>query len=112
MSLIERMMNKGQSIPANRLELTSGSSTPEADDPAVLIRMRKVVNYISAMVPASGNAMGPIVKRIANDMLEDVREFPPELVELYIKQVAALLYWTAEGRVMDDIPLPDDFKVD
>lgn len=56
--------------------------------------------------------MGPIVKRIANDMLEDVREFPPELVELYIKQVAALLYWTAEGRVMDDIPLPDDFKVD
>lgn len=56
--------------------------------------------------------MGPIVKRIANDMLEDVREFPPELVELYIKQVAALLYWTAEGSVMDDIPLPDDFKVD
>lgn len=51
-----------------------------------------------------------IGKRIAGEMLTDMTEIPPEFVEFYLKQLATMVYWTATGQALDEIPLPDGFE--
>lgn len=97
-------MAKGQSIPE-----TTESGIPEQDDAPVFKRLDTLITYVSKAIP-NGNKVGPIMKRVAVDMTEEIRAFPPEVVELYIKYFAAMLYWVAEGNSPDEFPLPDDFK--
>lgn len=97
-------MAKGQSTPE-----TTESGIPEQDDAPVFKRLDTLITYVSKAIP-NGNKVGPIMKRVAVDMTEEIRAFPPEVVELYIKYFAAMLYWVAEGNSPDEFPLPDDFK--
>lgn len=85
------------------------SSTPEPDDAPVFKRLDTLITYVSNAIP-NGNKVGPIMRRVVEDMTEEIRVFPPEVVELYIKYFASMLYWVAEGNTPDEFPLPDDFK--
>lgn len=98
-------MDKGRTPVLAALE----STIPVQDDAPVVIRLRKVVDYISGMVPAGAKG-STIVRRMALELLTDVSEFPPEFVEFYIKQLSALLYWTSTGEKISDVPLPEDFE--
>lgn len=80
---------------------------PEAD---VFTRLKKVIGYVSSRIPA-GSKGSSIAKRIADEMLNDMTEIPPEFVEFYLKQLAAMIHWTATGQSVDDMPLPEDFDV-
>lgn len=98
-------MNKGREPEAD-----GEFSTLEAADKApVFKRLDTMITYISNAVP-SGNKVGPILRRVAADMTEDIQQFPPEVVELYIKYFASMMYWVAEGNTPDEFPLPEDFK--
>lgn len=85
------------------------SSTPELDDAPVFERLDTLIKYVSNAIPNNAKT-GSIMRRIAEDMTEEIRGFPPEVVELYIKYFASMLYWVAEGKTPDEFPLPDDFK--
>lgn len=89
----------------------SHSSTPVQADPPVLKRLRHAIQYVVSSMPNNGTTWAPIVKRVTNDMMENLEEFPPEFVEFYTKQVAGLLHWTATGKAIDGVPLPEDFEV-
>ena len=106
MGILDRMLDKGRNTrPA--LESSTPDQAVDGEAP-VYDRMEKVIKYASSMVP-SGNKSGMIMKRVGADMLEEIRTFPPEIVELYLKQFAALMFWVAEGNTLDDFPLPPDF---
>jgi hypothetical protein len=65
------------------------------------------MDYVTGM--AGKDEMPPIVRRLAVEMISEIRDYPPEIVELYVKQVAALIYWTGSGEVIKDFPMPPDF---
>lgn len=98
-------MEKGRASEPRALESTT---LVQADAP-VIQRLQTVVKYVSSMVP-KGAKGASIVNRVASEMLLDVTEIPPEFVEFYVKQLSVLLYWTATGETLDDMPLPEDFK--
>lgn len=58
----------------------------------------------------NGSKGAMIGKRIAGEMLTDMTEIPPEFVEFYLKQLATMVYWTATGEALDEIPLPEGFE--
>jgi hypothetical protein len=106
MGILDRMVNKGRETVTE----TGEFSTPDlADKAPVFKRLDTLIEYVSKAVPA-GNKVGPIIRRIAVDMTDDIQAFPPEVVELYIKYFASMLFWVAEGNTPDEFPLPEDFK--
>lgn len=47
-----------------------------------------------------------------SEMLDDIHDMPPAIIETYIKVLSGMMYWIAEGTEMPDCPLPEDFKRD
>lgn len=91
-------------------DLPGGESTiPEQADAPVYERLDTLIQYISKAVP-NGAKFGPIMRRVAEDMTEEIRAFPPELVEVYIQYFASMLFWVAKGYAPEDFPLPPDFE--
>lgn len=106
MGILDKMWDKGRNTGVPALE----SSTPEPAEAPVFERLDTLITYVSNAIPKS-NKVGPIMRRVAEDMTEEIRGFPPEVVELYIKYFASMLYWVAEGKTPDEFPLPEDFIV-
>ncbi len=79
------------------------------DKAPVFKRLDTLIDYVTKAIP-SGNKISPILRRVAADMTQDIQGFPPEVVELYIKYFASMLFWVAEGNTPDEFPLPEDFK--
>lgn len=105
MGLMDRMWDKGRTSETPALE----SGIPAPDEAPVFERLDRLIKYISSAVP-KGAKVGPIMRRVAEDMTEEIRVFPPEIVEVYLKYFASMLFWVAEGRAPEDFPLPDDFE--
>ena len=93
------------------LESGIRSSTLVPAEPEVILRLRKAIEYVVRSMPNNGSAWAPIVKRVTADMVENIEDFEPEIIELYTRQVAGLLYWTATGEGITGVPLPEDFGV-
>lgn len=85
------------------------SGIPVQDDPEVYQRLDHLIKYVTNAMP-SGTKVGPIMRRVAEDMTEEIRAFPPEIVEVYLKYFASMLFWVAEGRAPENFPLPEDFE--
>lgn len=66
---------------------------------------------MTSLVPTGAKA-SPIVKRISSEMLNDIVEFPPELIEMYVGQISALLSWVADGQIVEDVVYPPGFEDD
>lgn len=82
---------------------------PEPADLPILNRMNQVIDYMSNAVPTGFKASG-IMKRVAREMLSEMDEIPPEILEFYVKQLSTMLYWVATGAALDDMPLPENFE--
>jgi len=104
MGLLDRMM-KGPSTSQE-----PSSTLVRVVDPPVITRIKQVMDYVTNM--AGKNDMPPIVRRLAQEMISEIRDYPPEIVELYVKQVAALIYWTGSGEIIKDFPMPPDFMTE
>jgi hypothetical protein len=78
------------------------------DDAPVLNRIKLVLNYMSRI--RGGKNVSPVVIRVAMEMLDELREVPPPILEFYTKQVAAMLFWVSSGEDNPDMPLPEDFE--
>src|SRR5437879_2518559 len=100
MGIMDRMFDKGRTRDPLALE----SSTPEPDEASVFVRLDRLIKYVSDAIPAGGSKVGPIMRRVAQDMTEEIRAFPPEVVEVYLKYFASMLFWVAEGRAPEDFP--------
>lgn len=58
---------------------------------------------------AGGKSLPGIVNRVVREMLSELSEVPPVMVEFYSKQAAAMIYWISSGEENPDVPLPDNF---
>ncbi|HEY6020720.1 MAG TPA: hypothetical protein VIY48_12740 [Candidatus Paceibacterota bacterium] len=106
MGILDRMMDKGR----NSTPLALESSTPAPEAEAVVYRrLNSVLDYVSKMVPADAKG-AKIAQRIGREMVGDLSEVPPEIVEFYIKQLAGMMFWCATGETLDGVVLPEDFE--
>lgn len=107
-NLLDRMRDKG------RLDSTQSTTLAQADAP-VIQRTKLVLDYFADSV-TSRNDDDPkskrvsfLLKKVAQDAIEEASEVPPEIMELYMAQAAAVLYYAATGEVIVNMPLPEDF---
>lgn len=50
----------------------------------------------------------PFVNVMVREALDEMKDFPPEIVELYVGQLVGLIQFVADGS---EIGLPEDFQV-
>lgn len=96
----------------------SSSLPVQVPDAPVISRLRTVLGYMSQMghqmAAANGgsNAKMGLFNKIISEMLKEITEFPPALTELYLKQFAGLVFWTATGEVLDGVEMPPGFEAE
>ena len=100
MGILDRMMNRQAT---SSLELTS--SIPAPVDAPVIQRMKQSAEYIMASVKGVEGAQNPIYKRLLGEMLNEVKEMPPEFLEIYLGRIGQIFLWTANGE--GDFPFPE-----
>jgi hypothetical protein len=95
----------------------SSTGEPAESDYAinpVIARSAVAVKYmISKGQNSSGAKAGTmrIVTKIVTEALSDASDVPPAIAEFYMKQLAAMIWWTATGEALEGMPLPEDFTV-
>jgi hypothetical protein len=76
-----------------------------------------MLNLFAQSKNASGNksvSMGlKLGTKLVTEMMEDLRDndIPPAIMELYLKQLGAMILWTASGVKDPSLPWPPDFEV-
>lgn len=103
-------MNKGNTPEDSK------SSTLALADPPVIVRTRAVMDYfVNSVQNRSDDAKSSkvmfILRKIVEDALEEASEVPPEIMELNMRQAAAILYYAATGEAAEGAPLPSDFNL-
>lgn len=109
MGILDRMMDKGSA-----LAVTQSSDEPleERDDIPVLARIKQVLKFFSgsmAGVQGERTKFAFMVNRVAVEMLEELYEVPPEIMEAYLMQFSEMLRWAATGDESSDL-LPDQLR--
>lgn len=81
------------------------------DVPEVLQRARQAVAYMVSKSPSGGKHAGTqrIVVKLISEAISDLAEAPPVILEFYMKQLAALMYFTSTGEWPDWCEKPEDF---
>lgn len=109
MGLYERIRDKGIPEPPEAT-VALPSTTPAQDDPDVIRRTKIAMGYFTrAIQEAKGSRVGTFMRMLTEEMLEESAMVPPEFLEFYMKQAAAILYWTATGENIVNMPMPSDF---
>lgn len=101
------MMDKGSVLTPS-----SDEPTEVRDDIPVLARVKQVLQFFSgSMAGVSGerSKFAFMVNKVAVEMLEELYEVPPEIMEAYLKQFSQMLYWAATGDESSDL-LPDQLR--
>ena len=113
MGMLDRMMGKGLNPNSDPSTEDSTSTTPAPADAPVYDRIRRVVNYMTANgMKASGGDAGNkrslfIVSKLVEEVINDLHDVPPEIVEMYMTQISRLLYWASTGIVPEGDELPE-----
>jgi hypothetical protein len=84
------------------------------DAPDVVKRIELVQNYfLRQMDDGSSKAkkFRRMLAMIAQEGMEELRDAPPEAIEFYFMRAAGLIYWSATGIKIQNIPWPKDFEV-
>lgn len=90
--------------------LDQPSTIPEPVDADIVRRTKIAMRYFTDTVAeAKGNKAGMFMKMLTEEMLEESEMVPPEFLEFYMKQAAAILFWTATGERIINMPIPHDF---
>lgn len=83
------------------------------DQADVIKRIELVMNYFLAQMD-DGTGKSKKYRRmlamISQEGMEEMKDAPPEAIEYYFKRAAGLIYWSATGEKIINIPWPDDFK--
>jgi hypothetical protein len=84
-------------------------------------RLGVAVKYMLSLFAASKNAQEnqklkigmKIGSKLIGEMMNDLRDsdLPPAIMELYLKQVGAMVLWTATGVKDPSLPWPPDFEI-
>jgi hypothetical protein len=84
-------------------------------------RVGVAIKYMLGLFAQSRNAQNnakvsvglKLGTRLVTEMMEDLRDndIPPAIMELYLKQLGAMILWTASGVKDESLPWPPDFEV-
>jgi hypothetical protein len=110
------------------LERTSGKTTislptegqsstiPEPADAPVFKRLEVALQYMVSKGNGLQNKQMTmrIITKIMREALEDMYSsgLHPDIASMYMKQLAAMIYWVSDGSWNTEIPMPEDFKLD
>jgi len=81
--------------------------------PDIVKRIELVQNYfLRQMDDGSSKArkFRRMLAMIAQEGMEELRDAPPEAIEFYFMRAAGLIYWSATGIKIQNIPWPKDFE--
>jgi hypothetical protein len=82
------------------------------DATPVVKRIELVQNYFLGQMD-DGSSKTKKFRRmlamIAQEGMEELRDAPEEAIEFYFKRAAGLIYWSATGIKIENIPWPKDF---
>jgi hypothetical protein len=113
MGVLDRIKARGQDQPSDLPESLQPDSSPTlvADDPAVVQRINHVMEYFLSQMGGEGKAgqFKRMLAMISRDAMEEMKDAPPEAIEFYFRRAAGLIYWSACGERILNIPWPKDF---
>lgn len=66
--------------------------------------------FTDAIRTTKGNKAASFMRMLTEDMIEESSMVPEDMLEFYMKQAASILYWTATGETIINMPMPSDFK--
>lgn len=108
--LIDRMRNKGRENSEYSIQV---QDEPEAEDAPVIKRIQLMLDYFISNIgqdTAKNKRVAYMLKRIATEAADEMADVPPEIIELYFKQAAGVMFWAATGEQIINIPLPAGFE--
>ncbi|MFZ0227399.1 MAG: hypothetical protein WAL41_10740 [Mycobacterium sp.] len=75
------------------------------NEPPAIRRLHAVLAELSSVLTNHGSAkqksISLVVRRVVNDMCEELSELPPDHMELYFTQMADVVRWIGTGRLDD-----------
>jgi hypothetical protein len=76
--------------------------------------VRFVLNFFLSDIASDGSAKQRriqfLLRKLVDEALEEMGEVPPEMIEFYFQRAAHMMYWGATGQVIENLPLPNNFK--
>jgi hypothetical protein len=95
-------MEEDQSTDQGELSTqTSKSSTLELASPPAVLRLRAVLAELTSFVSAKGSGkqkrMAMVMRRIANDVCEELQDSDPETISAYFDQMGTVISWIGTG---------------
>lgn len=92
-------------------EVSESSTQGPAELSEPLKRAQLVFRYFSQGISeAKGNKVGYLISKLTDELLEEAADVPPEILEFYMRQSTAVLYWAATGEQIINLPMPHDFR--
>lgn len=85
-----------------------------AERPFVVRRVEILLDYYLSTIDdgsARGHKISFLLKKLMNEALEEfaLMDTPPEMLEHYLRQSSAMLWWGATGENIANVPLPPSF---
>lgn len=95
-----------------------GSSITALDNP-VADRVSVTVGYMLKLLATRKNDGGKasvgikLGTKLVTEMMNDLKDsdMPPEIMGFYLRQLGAMIMWTATGERDESLPWPDDFEI-
>lgn len=116
MSLYEKFKQREASLALTETgELVtlepSELSTLEAVELAPTLRRAKLVfDYFGQTIKeAKGSKIGFLIQKFTEELLDEAADIPDEVLEFYMRQSTAILYFAATGERIINMPMPQDF---
>jgi hypothetical protein len=85
-----------------------------ADDSFVLQRVKAVIDHLTKGLndgSKKGKRTAFLIRKLADEALDEMCDVPPEMVEYYFTRSAAMMFWAATGMVVENLPMDPDFKM-
>lgn len=87
--------------------------TPESEVPFVVRRTKYMMQFLLKDIndgSKKGKRTAFLLNKLVDEAYEELVDVPPEMVEYYVRQTAAIMYWAATGERILNLPLPARFS--
>lgn len=93
---------------------SESSTLAVVEESDVIKRIRLITDHFTKSIAKdpSKKKVAFLLRRITEEAIEEMVDAPEEILEYYMTEATAILYWAATGMVIENMPLPDDFQPD
>jgi hypothetical protein len=85
---------------------------PETLANPVIERLKIAIGYMTTKFAGTRDARVRIINKIVTEALDDVTDCPPAIAEVYLKQLAGIVWWVGTNEKLDMFDWPEGFDID